>query len=71
VRYLEWMMNVFDFEFMKSKRLAEVSLNYRNEAFFGEDLELYCANISELQKIVAIKRKNDGKEVCLGEFVFC
>jgi len=71
VRYLEWMMNVFDFEFMKSKRLAEVSLNYRNEAFFGEDLELYCAHISEFQKIVAIKRKNDGKEVCLGEFVFC
>jgi medium-chain acyl-[acyl-carrier-protein] hydrolase len=62
-RYIEWILDTFDAEFHKSRRLREMEVNYLAEALYGDELSAHCAGVDEQTFLHSLVRDRDGLEL--------
>ncbi|MEL7119821.1 MAG: acyl-ACP thioesterase domain-containing protein [Bacteroidota bacterium] len=70
IRYLEWMMNLFDLEYWNNKQLQQITINYLAEILYKDQLELRFVEVSSDVVQVVIFNKTRDKVAALGEFVW-
>lgn len=64
VRYLEWILESFPFDFYKDHFLNEVEINYFNEARYHDNVKCFLNKNVENIFFHTIQREEDGKEIC-------
>ena len=70
VKYLEWMMNAFDFAFHEKHNVMDITLNYKAEAFYGSCVNVYVSELDDTKYVVLLRESETEKEICSAEIVF-
>jgi len=64
VRYVEWILESFSFEFQKQHRVQEIEINYLSEARCDDAIMICCENKNTFSFLHSLIRDNDGTELC-------
>jgi acyl-ACP thioesterase len=62
IKYLEWFLDIYDYDFLHKNTLAEFELNFLNECRFGQILSISKIEKSNIHYGL-ISRIDDKKEV--------
>lgn len=62
IKYLEWFLDTYDYDFLHKNTIEEFELNFLNECRFGQIMTIYRSNDRDIH-YGSIKRKGDDKEV--------
>lgn len=66
-KYVEWCVDLFDFDFHKKHFLAELQINFLHECRFGDELTLKLSTIDPLTFAVAATNTQSGKNIFTAE----
>jgi medium-chain acyl-[acyl-carrier-protein] hydrolase len=64
VRYIEWILESYPFEFQKHHRVREMEINYLSEARHDDTITACCEEGNGLSFLHSLIRDNDGAELC-------
>ena len=67
VKYIEWLLASFPFEFRKSKNVKEFEINYLAEMTFGERVEIRTEKLNDDLFRSSMINLNSKKEICRAE----
>lgn len=66
-KYVEWCLDMFDFDFHKKHFLAGLQINFLHECRFGDRLTLNLSQIDSLTYVVAATNTETGKSIFTAE----
>jgi len=69
-RYVEWVLNLFDQEFLEHRSIKEFQINFLGEATFNQAIELFLKKGSEEEYIVVATRTEDQKNIFSAKLTF-
>ena len=69
IRYIEHVLDLFNLDWYAHHAIRRFEIAYVNESYYGDELQLYCDAVSELDYNVEI-RKAGGEVVCRSKVVF-
>jgi len=64
VRYIEWILESFPFEFQKHHRVQEMEINYLSEARYDDTIAACYEKRDARSFLHSLIRDNDGTELC-------
>jgi len=64
VRYVEWILEGFPFEFQKHHRVEEMEISYLLEARCDDTITICCERKNAFSFLHTLIRANDGAELC-------
>ncbi len=64
VRYIEWILESFSYDFQKGYSLKEIEINFLSEARVGEGVTVCCEEKGELTFLHNIVNNRNGRELC-------
>ena len=67
VKYIEWFLSSFPYEFRKSKNVKSFEINYLAEMTFGESVEINTEKLSDDMFRSSMINSNTQKEICRAE----
>lgn len=70
VRYIDWIIDSYPFDFLKTHRPSEIEINYLAEALIADDLSVETEKRDDLIYYHKITRKPDERELCRAKIVW-
>jgi len=64
VRYIEWALNSYNFDFIKNNSPELIEVNFITEGMPDNQILIERININPFESIIKIKREDDSKELC-------
>ncbi|MBN1993353.1 MAG: hypothetical protein JW953_11690 [Anaerolineae bacterium] len=64
VRYIDWILDAFDLDFLKAHNLQELEINYMAEAAYGDEVSVLQEAGENLGFRHCLERKGDNLEFC-------
>lgn len=64
VKYVEAAIDALPQDFVRRHALDELTINFVNEAFLGDEIDVLTAAPSDDQRVQQMKRCSDGAEIC-------
>ncbi len=64
VRYIEWIMECFSFDFHKNHQLKEIEINYIAEAIYGDSISASLNETKNKNFSHCLLRSEDERELC-------
>lgn len=68
VKYLEWFLSAFPYEFRKTHNVKNFEINYKAEMKFGDSGDIKTEQVTDQIYRSEIFNKETGKEICKAEF---
>jgi len=70
IRYLEWIIESYSFEFQNTHTIKEIEINYLAEAFYADQVVTSTEIADNLAFYHCINRKSDQQELCRARTVW-
>jgi len=70
VKYTEWFLSAFPFEFRKNNRVTAYEINYAAEMKFGDTAEISVQENAPGTYLCSMKNPETGKEICRAEITW-
>ena len=70
VKYIEWFLDGFPYDFQKSFHITEMSVNFLSEALFGDHVLTYVEDNKDSTFLHSLKRKNKNTELCRAKTIW-
>jgi acyl-ACP thioesterase len=68
IKYIEHIINIFDLQMFKNKKIKKFEIVYLVEGLFGNKLKLYLQQVSENEYIIDTKRESES--ICRSRIVW-
>lgn len=68
MRYIQWLTDLFDIDKYKKNRIKRFEINYVNESFWGDDIQIYQYEKQPDEFFFEIKKEE--KQVCKARIVW-
>ena len=69
-RYIDWIFESFDLDFLKKHRVQNLAINFQAEALYGYEVNVQTEKVSDLEYRHFIIQKRNNLEICRAETVW-
>jgi medium-chain acyl-[acyl-carrier-protein] hydrolase len=70
VKYTEWFLSAFPYEFRKNNQVTAYEINYSAEMKFGDVAEISVLDLGTNRYLCSAKNPETGKEICKAEMTW-